>query len=59
MSKWTHAICEKCWAAQFGGKPHALLQPDVEACCFCAEMTDAGIYVRHAPDSLLCKGVHD
>jgi hypothetical protein len=29
-----------------------------ETCCFCGEVTSAGIYVRHDPYELRCQGNH-
>jgi len=74
MSRWMqhaqHAICAPCWTKQHpelgvptwaaGGFLTRLterLRVD-ETCCFCGEVTSAGIYVRHDPYELRCQGNH-
>lgn len=59
MSRWTHAICDTCWSARNGGRaPVHLREPDLEICCFCGGPTKRGIYVRHDPAELRCRGTH-
>ena len=70
MSRWTHAICAPCWnqqhpelglpASAAGGfltRVREQYRVD-ETCCFCGEVTSAGIYVRHYPYELRCQGNH-
>lgn len=53
---WTHAICTVCWSSREPGRlPATVKGATPEPCCFCGQMTDAGIYVRHDPRDLSCK----
>lgn len=63
MSKWTHYICEKCWRKREGDREPVrckvelvMLDGQVSHCCFCGDATASGIFVREAPDKVLCKG---
>ena len=59
MSRWTHAICPKCYEEQEPGrKPAALVHAEPKVCCFCNRDTDEGIYYRADPDKPLCGGKH-
>ena len=58
MSKWTHAICDKCWSDKNTTKPLRVNEGPRELCCFCGKSTDSGIYIKRNPDKLRCKGVH-
>lgn len=70
MSNWTHPQCEACWivaeltvandgSTVYIGKPHRLVDPEVERCCWCGKFTIVGIYRRHDPADLeRCRG-HD
>lgn len=73
MSRWTHTICAPCWNKQHPSRPiKATLSQGFatapfrireryrvdEACCFCGELTSAGIYVREDPAITLCLGHH-
>lgn len=61
MSRWTHPICETCYDKKYpGAVPFGLTieYREVEQCCFCLGLTFAGIYVRHDPDEIMCKGEH-
>ena len=58
MSKWLHAICDRCW--QDTGPLHIpvrLKDPDPERCCFCTKQTRSGIYLRKNPNHVGCHGV--
>lgn len=69
MSRWSHAICERCWIEQKAvwqelangikelvevRKPVLVQDPHVERCCFCDHLTIMGIYTRHDPAELGC-----
>lgn len=58
MSKWTHALCWKCWRERHGDRaPFVVVGPiEPEPCCACGEDTTAGIYYRESPDEMKCKG---
>lgn len=59
MSKWTHAICKKCWKLHHPDRnPACILDDKLMKCCYCGQMTDAGIYVRDEPAKCLVNGVH-
>ncbi len=52
MSRWTHAICAKCWAERNPEQPlrsEDAGQGPLEVCCFCGRSTDDGIYLRADP----------
>jgi hypothetical protein len=59
-SRWTHPVCDVCWANISGGDPNpvALTDPSEKACCVCGDKTISGIYVRLDPSKTLCKGIH-
>jgi len=62
VSEWTHAICPQCWDKWFGDRAPVALAEAVrewELCCFCADGTNAGLYVRYNPALLLCEGIHE
>ena len=62
MSDWTHPICMKCWRQKEEGRtPQRYVNDDLEHCCFCGDVTQDGIYVRHDPTdpNLRCRGEHD
>jgi hypothetical protein len=60
MSRWTHAICAKCYEEREPSRgATVLLNPPVEQCCFCGQMTAGGVYYRADPATTLCKGVHE
>ena len=56
MSNWTHPQCEACWIASettivsYGTleirRPHMLIGPGIEMCCYCGKPTIVGIYRR-------------
>ena len=60
--EWTHPICTQCWYNRNGKKRHPVriinVDADPEICCFCLRATLSGIYVRHNPEWLCCKGNH-
>lgn len=60
MTRWTHAICVKCWNER---EPHRPVRFDAvngetEECCFCGQLTVSGIYNRSDPKSTPCLGVN-
>jgi RNase P subunit RPR2 len=65
MSKWTHSLCESCYAALEPGRVPSRLIPDPdepriqEKCCHCGGMHVSGIYYRANPAKMACKGAHD
>jgi hypothetical protein len=65
MSQWTHVICAPCWHQRHPDRPVESTVRMVEQyrsderCCFCREITSAGIYVREDPTQVLCYGSHD
>jgi hypothetical protein len=58
MSPFTHAICERCYRLKYPSRslPDRLHFNAVERCCFCNTDTRSGIYIRHAPLNLSCRG---
>lgn len=60
MSNWTHSICKTCWEKKTAAEgnpdriPVTVRNDSDKPCCFCAEPTMAGIYVRHDPAQLKC-----
>jgi hypothetical protein len=60
MSRWTHSICVECWIARNPGrKPvRVITEEKPQPCCFCGDSHVSGIYVRHDPEELICKGEH-
>lgn len=59
MSRWTHNICVACWNRK--NPDHQVTRrgnADLDNCCFCGLLNYDGIYIRHDPDQLPCKGVH-
>lgn len=64
MSRWTHALCDACWAKREPDRIPTRLRagPDSptmasEPCCFCGQPT-CGIYIRHDPATAPCGGNH-
>jgi hypothetical protein len=59
MSNWNHAQCEACWITAettfdddgnaLIRRPHRLVGPNVEVCCYCGGLTIVGIYRREDP----------
>ena len=60
-SSWTHAICDACWRRRNPDRHpvRAVLGAEELRCCFCGDWTETGIFVRHAPEELRCRGHHD
>jgi hypothetical protein len=59
MSAWTHSHCERCWADLYPGRVPTRVRGDGEqTCCRCGRAHTSGIYVRAAPETLLCHGEH-
>ena len=60
MSKWNHSICEQCFKAREPDRtPIKVDGGERELCCFCGSSTTDCIYIRHDPEELRCKGVHE
>ena len=54
MSEWTHPICMNCWKRDKDGRtPTRVVDSDLEHCCFCGDVTQDGIYVRHDPTEIV------
>ena len=52
----------KCWRRDKDGRtPQRMTNAELEHCCFCGDVTQDGIYVRHDPEDpkLKCGGKHD
>lgn len=51
---WSQAMCDRCWHDRTDGRrvPHRLIDPDVEVCAWCGELTMSGIYVRANPETV-------
>ncbi len=64
LSRYMHAICSPCWNARKPKQHVRALRRLVmserrdEICCFCGEVTSAGIYTRADPVKLRCHGIH-
>ena len=57
---WTHPMCEECWDERNSDRsPYAVLDADLEMCCWCGRETQSGIYVREDPERLRCLGAHE
>lgn len=53
MSRWTHALCDRCWGALEGERiPSRVREADRETCCRCGGVTFSGIYYRADPASM-------
>lgn len=49
-ARWTHALCERCWAEDKPGRePVRVSEPQEEQCCRCGKLTSSGIYGRAEP----------
>jgi hypothetical protein len=60
MTRWTHAMCEDCWAREYQEQiPVRVNTGTPMRCCYCGEHTTSGIYVRDDPQETACAGVHD
>ena len=53
MSNWTHAVCAECYSVLNPDRPSPFVMAEpyreLEMCCRCGEVTDAGIYIRSDP----------
>jgi len=59
MPDWTHSICKDCWNKRNPDRPYIGDDAgDLETCCFCGKRHQSGLYVRHNPEELQCKGEH-
>ena len=60
MSPWSHSICDACWTERFAHAPAKIKKKfrEHESCCFCSKHHTSGIYIRHDPETLACKGKH-
>jgi hypothetical protein len=67
VSNWTHPQCEACWVQAESvltddgflivRRPHRVIEPEIEACCYCGRPTIWGIYRRDDPAGLShCRG---
>jgi hypothetical protein len=58
MSKWTHPICQRCWAKGHPGTtPVKVREWHWERCCYCGKNTRGGIFIRQDPKHVpLCEG---
>lgn len=57
-NRFRHTICEECWRERNGPRtPVRLRKPEPETCCYCWRSTASGIYVREAPEKVLCGGI--
>lgn len=58
MSRFTHSICEQCWAEKEPGRvPYALLDPPREPCCYCGREHQSGIRLKQNPELVACGGI--
>lgn len=52
MSQWTHPICVDCWFVRNPERvPVQIKEVTTEHCCYCGQMTHAGIYMRDDPEN--------
>lgn len=49
-----HSMCDGCWWERNDVSPLKMKDAEQETCCFCGDLTSAGIYVRHDPTELDC-----
>lgn len=56
VSNWNHSICDDCWYAKNPDRdPVAIIDAEVETCCFCGEEHVSGINIRQDPKTLDCE----
>lgn len=68
MATWNHRMCGDCWLKRElkiddNGDvtfrvPTMLKDEPSGLCCFCSNMTQLGIFVRHDPKTLTCDEKH-
>lgn len=58
MIRFNHVCCPRCWSSTHDHPPFRVLDAPLEKCCWCGELTGAGIYVRQNPDHVPCLGEH-
>lgn len=61
MSAWMHSCCVSCWNAfRLVPKQDAdtVTTSAPEVCCWCGEVTTAGIFLRGDPATMDCGGIH-
>lgn len=64
VSRFTHAVCERCWIARNTNAddsirvPTRLTEPEARICCYCAHVTIIGVFVRDNPANTMCGGIH-
>jgi len=59
MGAWTHNICTTCWDELHPDEePARMKKSATQTCCFCGNRTHDGIFIRHDPVNLKCKGEH-
>ena len=59
---WTHIICYLCWIQRNPDREPVRIVEAIrrsEPCCFCGNLNDDGIYVRHDPRQLSCTHEED
>jgi hypothetical protein len=45
-----HAFCEACWKKREGNREPFRVRDQKDVCCWCGEITKAGIYLRGSWD---------
>jgi hypothetical protein len=57
---WTHNICLECWSEKNPDRQVVkLIGEETVTCCFCGKDNHDGIFIRHNPNLLICKGEHN
>lgn len=60
MSRWTHSVCDECYAELEPGRtPYRLVEEHKLRsiiCCRCGDVHTSGIWYRRDPDLLHCQG---
>lgn len=60
MSKWTHALDDKCYQLlEPGREPVRLIDRTREICCLCGHFTKSGIWYRKDPQEMPCLGLSE
>jgi hypothetical protein len=53
--RWTHSICDQCWAEKNPGRmPYRVSGAQLEVCCYCGREHESGILVREDPERVAC-----
>jgi NMD protein affecting ribosome stability and mRNA decay len=59
MSKWTHSLCDRCYAnLEPCRTPIRLLEVNKQVCRRCGIEHESGIYYRADPTQMNCGGKH-